>query len=95
MTVSDTVYRSHNPSSSLYYQLLETFLRCLNRVMKIVLTAVWFFTALCNQCYITVFYITLKSGTRMPCGECGHEYLLAFSVKRRHFVRPDTRKGWS
>jgi hypothetical protein len=28
----------------------------------------------------------LKNGfARLPCGDCGHEFLLAFSCKRRHF----------
>ncbi|MDI6755284.1 MAG: transposase zinc-binding domain-containing protein [Thermodesulfobacteriota bacterium] len=28
----------------------------------------------------------LRNGfARVRCGECGHEYLLAFSCKRRHF----------
>ena len=38
----------------------------------------------------------LKNGfARVRCGDCGHEYLLAFSCKRHHFCPLDARRKYS
>jgi hypothetical protein len=35
----------------------------------------------------------LRNGfARVPCGECGHEYLVAFSYERRHFCPSSHQK---
>ena len=71
---------------------------CLGRTLS---GPLWFLAALCDRCHPALFGLRLvepKEPTprrdcgdlhfgfaRVKCEDCGHEYLLAFSCKRRHF----------
>ena len=86
--VSHDVYRHRNPSESAHYRCVQDHFEQLE--------AVW--SQRYEQRYgfwrpyvLDVIYRYLDCGdlhcgfARVRCDQCGHEYLLAFSCKRRHF----------
>ncbi|MCP4574719.1 MAG: transposase [Deltaproteobacteria bacterium] len=90
MADTSPVYQARNPKISQYYQCVEDNFETLEsrrggneRFAK----QYGFFRAYVKH----VIYRYLDCGilhngfARVKCGECGHEFLLAFSCKRRHF----------
>lgn len=82
------VYRPRKPQESQYYQCVEDNFETLEQVYdERFATRYGFFRPYVRQ----VIYRFLDCGilhngfARVTCAECGHEYLLAFSCKRRHF----------
>ena len=88
MAETSPVYRQRNPQASQYYQCVEDHFETLEQVYDERFSKQYgFFRRYVAQ----VIYRYLDCGilhngfARVKCGECGHEYLLAFSCKRRHF----------
>ena len=82
------VYQPRKPQESQYYQCIEDNFEKLEQVYDDQFSKKYgFFRSYIKQ----VIYRYLDCGilhngfARVKCGECGHEYLLAFSCKRRHF----------
>ena len=82
------VYRPRNPRASQYYQCVEDHFETLEQVYDERFSRQYgFFRSYVRQ----VIYRYLDCGilhngfARVRCKDCGHEYLLAFSCKRRHF----------
>ncbi len=82
------VYQPRKPQKSQYYQCIEDNFEKLEQVYDDQFTKKYgFFRPYIKQ----VIYRYLDCGilhngfARVKCGDCGHEYLLAFSCKRRHF----------
>jgi hypothetical protein len=82
------VYRPRKPQESPYYRCVEDNFETLEQVYDDRFgTQYGFFRAYVRQ----VIHRFLDCGilhngfARVKCEECGHEYLLAFSCKRRHF----------
>ena len=82
------VYRPRSPQVSQYYQCVEDHFETFEQVYDEQFSrqgSAWF------RYLKQVIYRYLDCGilhngfARVKCGECGHEYLLAFSCKRRHF----------
>jgi ribosomal protein S27E len=88
------VYKPRTPKESAYYKCVENHFEALERVWDDMYTlngtnkpryGYW------RTYVMTVIYRYLDCGdlhmgfARVRCEECGHEYLLAFSCKRRHF----------
>lgn len=89
-TMPDTsaVYRPRNPHASAYYQCVEDHFEAFERGYEERFEKQYgFFRSYVRQ----VIYRYLDCGdlhngfARVKCAECGHEHLLAFSCKRRHF----------
>jgi len=83
-----SVYRPRKPQDSPYYQCVEDHLQVFEQVYEERFEKHYgFFRHYVKQ----VIYRYLDCGilhngfARVRCGDCGHEYLLAFSCKRRHF----------
>ncbi|MEW6667000.1 MAG: transposase [Thermodesulfobacteriota bacterium] len=81
-------YRPRKPQDSTYYQCVEDHFEEFQRIYDERFTIKYgFFRAYVKQ----VIYRYLDCGilhngfARVKCKDCGHEYLLAFSCKRRHF----------
>lgn len=88
MSDSSCVYRSRNPQRSPYYRCVEDHLETLEQVYKDRFERQYgFFRPYVRQ--VIQRYLDcgdLHNGfAHVICGHCGHEYLLAFSCKRRHF----------
>ena len=88
MPDTSPVYRPRKPQESQYYQCVEDNFEALERVYdERFATRYGFFRPYVKQ----VIYRFLDCGilhngfARVKCEECGHEYLLGFSCKRRHF----------
>jgi len=82
------VYRPRNPHLSDYYRCVEDYFETFVRVYDEYFSRQYGFW----RPYIErVIYRYLDCGdlhngfARVKCKDCGHEYLLAFSCKRRHF----------
>ena len=88
MPGTSPVYRPRKPQDSQYYQCVEDHFETLEQVYDERFAKQYgFFRPYVRQ----VIYRYLDCGilhngfARVRCGGCGHEYLLAFSCKRRHF----------
>ncbi len=88
MPDTSPVYRPRKPQDSQYYQCVEDNFETLEQVYDERFAKQYgFFRPYVRQ----VIYRYLDCGilhngfARVKCGECGHEFLLAFSCKRRHF----------
>ncbi|MBL7218168.1 MAG: transposase zinc-binding domain-containing protein [Desulfobacteraceae bacterium] len=84
----ESVYRQRNPQNSPYYQCVEDHFETFEEVYDERLERRYgFFRPYVKQ----VIYRYLDCGVlhngfaRVRCDNCGHEYLLAHSCKRRHF----------
>ena len=83
-----SVYRSRKPQESQYYQCVEDHFEKFEQVYDNHFAKQYgFFRPYVRQ----VIYRYLDCGilhngfARVRCKDCGHDYLLAFSCKRRHF----------
>jgi len=88
MAGTTSSYRPRKPQESQYYQCVEDHFERLEQVYDERFAKQYgFFRPYVRQ----VIYRFLDCGilhngfARVRCGDCGHEYLLAFSCKRRHF----------
>ena len=88
MAENPAVYRPRNPTLSQYYQCVEDHFETLEQVHDERFSRQYgFFRPYVKR----VIYRYLDCGilhngfARVKCGDCGHEFLLAFSCKRRHF----------
>ena len=88
MSLPAAVYRPRNPQLSDYYRCVEDYFETFVRVYEEYFSRQYGFW----RPYIEqVIYRFLDCGdphsgfARVKCKDCGHEYLLAFSCKRRHF----------
>ena len=82
------IYRQRNPESSQYYQCVEDHFEAFEQVYDDRFPKQYGFLRpyVKNVIYRYLDCGILKNGfARVRCGDCGHEYLLAFSCKRRHF----------
>lgn len=84
----ESVYRQRDPQSSPYYQYVEEHFESFERVYEDRFERQYgFYRPYVKQ----VIYryldcsILCNGFTRLRCKGCGHEYLLAFSCKCRHF----------
>jgi hypothetical protein len=82
------IYRPRQPENSAYYQCVEDHFEDFEQVYEERFERAYGF----YRPYLrSVIYRYLDCGilrngfARVRCGECGHEYLLAFSCERRHF----------
>ena len=82
------LYRPRRPENSGYYQCVEDHFEDFEQVYEERFERAYGF----YRPYLrSVIYRYLDCGilrngfARVRCAECGHEYLLAFSCKRRHF----------
>ncbi|WP_394698453.1 transposase zinc-binding domain-containing protein [uncultured Desulfobacter sp.] len=82
------VYQPRNPKASAYYKCVENHFENLERAWDDMYASRYGFW---RTYVMTVIYKYLDCGdlhmgfARVRCESCGHEYLLAFSCKRRHF----------
>ena len=88
MPDTSAVYKRRNPQDSQYYQFIEDNFEEFERIYDDRFPKKYGFL----RPYLKqVIYRYLDCGilhngfARVKCGDCGHEYLLAFSCKRRHF----------
>ena len=86
--MSEAVYHPRRPQNSPYYQCVEDHFEAFEGIYEDRFEQRYgFFRPYIKE----VIYRYLDCGmlhngfARVRCGECGHEYLLAFSCKRRHF----------
>jgi hypothetical protein len=86
--MSQAVYRPRDPQKSSYYQCVQDHFEAFEQVYEERFERQYGFF----RPYVShVIYRYLDCGdlhngfARVRCGDCGHEYLLAFSCKRRHF----------
>ena len=91
------VYKSRNPAASHYFQCVSAHWEELEPARDVHYQRQYGF----SRSYIKEVMLRfldcgyLHNGfARVRCHACGHEYLLAFSCKRRHFCPPATRNGW-
>ena len=84
----ESVYCQRNPQSSAYYQCVEDHFESFELMYAEKFSRQYGF----SRPYVkSVIYRYLDCGVlkngfaRVRCGDCGHEYLLAFSCKRRYF----------
>jgi ribosomal protein S27E len=82
------IYRPRNPQNSAYYRCVEDHFESFEQAYEERFERQYgFFRPYVKK----VIYRYLDCGdphngfARVKCKECGHEYLLAFSCKRRHF----------
>ncbi len=83
-----SVYRQRESQNSPYYRCVEDRFEAFEGVYEDRFERRYgFFRSYVKQ--VIYRYLdcgVLKNGfARVRCGDCGHEYLLAFSCKRRHF----------
>jgi hypothetical protein len=86
--MSSTVYRQRKPQESPYYQCVEDYFETFEQVYDERFPRQYGFLRpyVKQVIYRYLDCGILKNGfARVRCGNCGHEYLLAFSCKRRHF----------
>ena len=82
-----SVYHQRNPQNSPYYQCVEDSFEIFEMVYeeRFERQYGYFRPYVKRVIYRYLDYGILKNGfARVRCGDCGHEYLLAFSCKRRH-----------
>jgi hypothetical protein len=88
LTNNFNVYNPRNPKASAYYKCVENHFEELEQVWDDMYAPKYGFW---RGHIMTVIYKYLDCGdlhmgfARVRCEECGHEYLLAFSCKCRHF----------
>ncbi len=85
-----SVYRQREPQNSPYYRCVEDHFEALEQIYEERFERRYgFFRSYVKQViYRYLDFGVLKNGfARVRCGNCGHEYLLAFSYKRRHFCQ--------
>jgi hypothetical protein len=92
------VYKLRNPKDSPFYNFVENHFEKLETIWDDLYAPRYGFW----RPYITdVIYRYLDCGdlqcgfARIRCDNCGHEYLLAFSCKRRHFAPRAARSASS
>jgi hypothetical protein len=90
------VYRQRKPQDSAYYRCVEDYFEIFEQVYQERFERKYgFFRPYVRQ--VIYRYLDcgiLKNGfARVRCEDCGHEYLLAHSCKRRHFC-PDLAQTW-
>jgi len=88
LPVPESAYRQRNPRNSPYYQCVEDHFEIFEQIYEHRFERRYgFYRPYLGQ--IMLRYLdcgVLKNGfARIRCENCGHEYLLAFSCKRRHF----------
>jgi ribosomal protein S27E len=88
MSDSSCVYQPRNPQNSPYFQCVEDYFEPFEQVyVERFESQYGFFRPYVSR--VIQRYLDcgdLRNGfARVRCGDCGHEYLLAFSCKRRHF----------
>jgi hypothetical protein len=82
------VYQPRNPKASAYYKCVENHFEDLERAWDNMYASRYGF---CRTYVMTVIYKYLDCGdlhmgfARVRCEKCGHEYILAYSCKRRQF----------
>jgi len=88
MPGTSPIYRPRKPQDSPYYQCIEDHFEEFERIYDDRFPKKYGFL----RPYVKqIIYRYLDCGilhhgfARVKCGECGHEYLLSFSCKRRHF----------
>ncbi|MFH1480558.1 MAG: transposase zinc-binding domain-containing protein [Pseudomonadota bacterium] len=88
MLETSSIYQPRRPQESQYYQCVEDHLERFEQVYDDLFAKQYGF----SRSYVRqVIYRYLDCGilhngfSRVRCKDCGHEYLLAFSCKRRHF----------
>ena len=84
----ESVYRQRDPQNSPYYQCVEDHFETFEQVYEERFERRYgFFRPYIKQViYRYLDCRVLHNGfARVRCDHCGHEYLLAFSCKRRHF----------
>ena len=88
MAVPAAVYRPRYPQATDYYRCVEDYFETFVRIYNEHFSRQYgFWRPYVEQ----VIYRYLDCGNlrngfaRVKCKDCGHEYLLAFSCKRRHF----------
>ncbi|TRZ75934.1 MAG: transposase [Deltaproteobacteria bacterium] len=88
MAAPVAVYRRRNPQATDYYRCVENYFETFVQIYDDHFSRQYGFW----RPYVErVIYRYLDCGdlhnrfARVKCGDCGHEYLLAFSCKRRHF----------
>jgi hypothetical protein len=87
-TYNFDVYQPRNPKTSAYYKCVENHFEELERAWDDMYASRYGFW---RTYVMTVIFKYLDCGdlhmgfARVRCEECGHEYLLAFSCKRRQF----------
>jgi hypothetical protein len=87
-TINSSVYKPRNPKTSRYYQCVSDHFEMLESVWEERYERQYGFF---RPWIKNVIYRYLDCGdlhcgfARVKCKGCGHEYLLAFSCKRRHF----------
>jgi len=82
------LYNFRRPQDSAYYQCVEDHFEDLEQVYEERFERAYGFYRpyLRSVIYRYLDCVVLRNGfAQVQCGECGHEYLLAFSSKRRHF----------
>ncbi|MBC8441861.1 MAG: transposase [Deltaproteobacteria bacterium] len=82
------VYRQRDPQSTPYYQCIEDHFETFEQVYEDRFERRYgFYRPYVHQviCRYLDCGILHNGFARVRCKECGHEYLLAFSCKRRHF----------
>ncbi|MGA3084852.1 MAG: transposase zinc-binding domain-containing protein [Thermodesulfobacteriota bacterium] len=82
------VNRPRNPKQTPYYRYVEDHLETLEQVCEDRFERIYgFFRPQVRK--VMEGYLDcgnlLNGFARIKCEDCGHEYLLAFSYKRRHF----------
>ena len=90
------VYRQRKPQDSAYYRCVEDYFETLEQVYQDRFEQKYgFFRPYVRQLiYRYLDCGILKNGfARVRCEDCGHEYLLAHSCKRRHFC-PSLTQTW-
>ncbi|MFH1083488.1 MAG: transposase zinc-binding domain-containing protein, partial [Pseudomonadota bacterium] len=88
MPDTSPVYRPRKPQTSQYYQCVEDNFETLEQVYDDRFATKYGFLRPYVRQVIHRFLdcgILHNGFARVKCGECGYEYLLAFSCKRRHF----------
>ena len=86
--MAETIYRQRRPEASPYYQCVADHFEHFEMVYEDRFERRFgFFRPYVKR--VVYRYLDcgiLRNGfARVRCGDCGHEYLLAFSCKRRHF----------
>jgi hypothetical protein len=95
--VVPNVYRLRNPQNSDYFQCVQDNFEELQSVWDDRFASRYGYW---RPYVMDVIYRYLECGdlhcgfARVRCDHCGHEYLPAYSCKRRHFAPPAIKKEW-
>ena len=85
---TSAVYRPRNPNNSVYYQCIEDYFEVFEQIYEERFERRYGFY---RPYVMQVMHRYLDRGdlhfgfARVKCKDCGHEFLLPFSCKRRHF----------